>query len=311
LHLDLYLDHLDQEGKLDNALIHIIKRCPTFGRTQLVKTIFFADLIHSNLCGILMFPSPYRRLDYGPASSLALDYTDPWLSPMLANPPFDITQETGGKYTYTPKREADLSDFPVYLLEILDAATCIVQNKGSATGISEFTHKFSIWKNAEQNAIIPEERFQLNKEDCSLLSKEGISITPFAQEFCRKIHTSMAASEIARMLPKLSCSYPNTPQWDEGLDAYLAWDSAMMFCCEAAPAVLDELREKGLALVVGITCSGADPTRFRNHAITCERDCNQICEIVAQTEDTVLSDTEKDSVDSVMQAIHCELRRSA
>jgi hypothetical protein len=222
----------------------------------------------------------------------------------------DITQATGGynQYTYVPKVNEDLSGIPAYQLKILESAACFVQSKERATNISEFTHRFSLWKDVEPNAIIPEERFQLNREERFWLSTEaGISLTPFAQEFCMAIRTSTTASEIEGILPELSCSYPDDPQWDEGLDAYLAWDSAMMFCCRVAPAILDDLRAKGLDLVAGITCSGVDPARFRDVAIKYERYFNQVRETVTQKEEPVLSDTDEASVNSVMRAVRCEL----
>ncbi|MDE2521830.1 MAG: hypothetical protein O0X93_01550 [Methanocorpusculum sp.] len=294
--------------RLGNALVHIVRCYPTFGRTQLVKTIFIADLVHSNLCGVLMFPSEYRRLPYGPASCCAMDITEMYSA--SPQPFLDITQATGGynQYTYVPKVNEDLSGIPAYQLKILEAAACFVQSKERATDISEFTHKFSLWKDVEPNAIIPEERFQLNKEERFRLSTEaGISLTPFAQEFCMAVRVSTTPAEIEDILPELSCSYPEDPHWDKWLDAYLAWDSAMTFCCRSAPAMLDDLRAKGLDLVAGIACSGVDLERFQDVAIKYERYFNQVRETFTQKEEPVLSDTEEASVNSVMQAARCEL----
>ncbi|HJK84362.1 MAG TPA: hypothetical protein O0X13_01350 [Methanocorpusculum sp.] len=295
--------------KLGNALIYIVRCYPTFGRVQLVKTIFIADLIHSNLCGTLMFPSEYMQKQFGPVSCLAMNLT----SSQFPQPFLKTTQkiiETYNLYTYSPKVSEDLSDIPTYQLKILDAAARFVQSKGRATDISDFTHKFLLWKNTEPNTIIPEACFQLNNEDCSLLASEaGICLTPFAKEFCRAIQTTTNPSEIKVLLPKLSCAYPDNPLWDEWLDAYLAWDSAMMFCCTYAPEsdTLDDLRDKGLELIAGITCSGTDPERFLSAAIKYEQYFNQICDRITPKEDIELSDSEKKSVNSVMQAARREL----
>lgn len=293
---------------LGNALVHIVRCYPTFGRTQLVKTIFIADLVHSNLCGKLMFPSEYKRLPHGPASSAALDVTE--MGSTYSQPFFGITQATGGynQYTYIPKVSEELSGIPAYQLKIIEAAAFFVQSKEHAAEISEFTHEFSLWKDVEPNAIIPERLFRLTKEECSLLSIEAeISLTPFAREFCQAIHASATASEIEGVLPKLSASYPDDPHWDEWLDAYLAWDSAMQFCCRIAPAMLDELRAKGLDLIAGIICSERDPEKFRDAAVRYERYFNQVCETAAPKEEPGLPDTEDASVNSVMQAARREL----
>lgn len=292
---------------MGNALVHIVRCYPTFGRIQLVKTIFIADLVHSNLCETLMFPSKYQRLPYGPASLLAMDITRDIGRPQ---PFLDITQAANGykQYTYVPKVNENLSDIQAYQLEILDTAASFVQSKERATEISEFTHKFSLWKDVEPNAIIPDALFQLNEEERFLLfTGSGISLTPFAQKFSRAIRDSPTATKLEEILPELAYSYPEDPHWDEWLDAYLAWDSAMMFSCRKAPDMLADLCAKGLNLVAGITCSGVNPERFRDVATKYERYFNQICETVSLKEERVMSDAEEASVNSVMQAARCEL----
>ncbi len=292
---------------LSNAMVYVVRNHSSFGRTQLIKTIFFADLIHYNLCGTLMFPSPYLRMDHGPASCCALDVAATTDTPYFVVTPLSLSPNHT-KYTYAAKIAEDLSSLPLWKLEMIAAAAELVRKKNTATAVSDLTHKFRLWSETDDNAEIDEELFKLNNEELDLLYQEtGICLTPFSREFCTKLNTYQTIVEIEDILPVLSCSYPDDPKWDEWLDAYLAWESAVKFCCRTSPQKLDTLRSLGMDLIIRISCSITKPETIRQFAARYEQCFNEICEEESQKITMNLSPEEYESVNEVMRSMRQKL----
>lgn len=138
------------------ALVHfIIANCENaaqLGATRLNKILWFSDMEAYHVTGVSITGSRYVRRDRGPVPARILNALDE----LKAEDKIEITEPT---QRYAPrlfesKQAPDESIFSDYELELVRALSSHIQNKFTATGISEASHD-EIWGAATEGEEIP------------------------------------------------------------------------------------------------------------------------------------------------------------
>lgn len=143
-----------------NALIYAIERYPEIGRTKLMKFVFFVDLFRFNQTGETLLEDEYIRLPNGPVPDIGFSYTD------NSNAYLSVTCEQIGPehclYQYKPRKKSDVLLFSEDDIKLFDL---IIQTlkKYNTQSVSDLTHRFTLWKEAENSDIITKEKLRLDE----------------------------------------------------------------------------------------------------------------------------------------------------
>ena len=138
------------------ALVHfIIDNCENaaqLGAIRLNKILWFSDVEAYRMTGNSITGARYVRRDRGPVPARILHA----LNELTAEGKIEISEPT---QRYAPRlfqsmRVADISIFSEYELELVRAISSNIQNKFTATGISEASHD-EIWNAATEGEDIP------------------------------------------------------------------------------------------------------------------------------------------------------------
>lgn len=158
------------------ALLYAISKYPHIGRIKLMKFIFFTDLVWFNLYEETIFEDDYIRMPYGPVPRFAYELTS------IDNINEYIVIEKDSilgdkeKYYFKPKRDPNLTVFSKELLEIMNKVLEFLKHS-PVVDISEFTHKFRLWRIVENGCRIPKELFKLDDyEWFEILSEETLEL---------------------------------------------------------------------------------------------------------------------------------------
>lgn len=142
-----------------NALLYAIEQYPKIGRTKLMKFVFLVDLFTYNNRGETLLEDGYKRLANGPVPSFGFARTD------SSNDLFHVVKEPCDPeriiYQFSPQKRSDVSEFSDKEIQLFD--TIIRSLKSHKTEeISDLTHRFNLWKKADNNAMIPLEDLKLD-----------------------------------------------------------------------------------------------------------------------------------------------------
>jgi uncharacterized phage-associated protein len=152
--------------KVANAVIYFLDNgVENFGKTKLMKLMFFADKYHAKKYMRTIFSDTYIKLPFGPVPSLTLgvidsinefekddfeNYVDEFLKYIIVSEQYD------GKYkktTFTKKQAFDEDLFSISELEILKQIAD--EFKGhTAVQISEYSHTLDEYKYTNDNEVI-------------------------------------------------------------------------------------------------------------------------------------------------------------
>ncbi|MDK2975401.1 MAG: hypothetical protein PWP08_1772 [Methanofollis sp.] len=142
-----------------NALMYAIEIYPKIGRTKLMKFVFLVDLFRYNQTGDTLLEDEYLCLPNGPVPDIGFSYTD------NSNAHFSVKkQEYDAEriiYQYTPLKEYDRSLFSEDDTRLFDAILKTLKQYRTLE-ISDFTHRFRLWKESETGTIIPKANLRLD-----------------------------------------------------------------------------------------------------------------------------------------------------
>jgi len=152
--------------KVANAIIYFIENgVENFGKTKLMKLMFFADKYHLKKYMRTIFADTYIKLPFGPIPTLTLgtidsinefekddfeNYVDEFLKYIIVSEQYD------GKYkktTFSKKHDFDEELFSISELEILKQITDEFK-KHTAVQISEHSHTLDEYKYTNDNEVI-------------------------------------------------------------------------------------------------------------------------------------------------------------
>lgn len=150
----------DKSEKLINAILYAIEEFPDIGKTRLMKFVFFVDLISYNETGQTLLEDEYKRMPWGPVPYESFCLTG------FSNRFFDVeeVQLTPEKkrFIFPLKVKSNHSIFSEKEIELFNRILRLFK-KMSAEEISDFTHQFSLWKNIEDQELIPLKMFKLDE----------------------------------------------------------------------------------------------------------------------------------------------------
>jgi len=158
------------------ALLYAISQYPDIGRTKLMKFIFLTDLVWYNQHNETVFEDEYVRMPKGPVPVLAYALT----SVETSHEYFDVekiqTPFGNDQYIFRLKMNPDLSCFPHELIELMDKILEYIKSN-NANDISEFIHRFRLWRLIENGRKIPKDLFKLDEyEAADILSCKSLNI---------------------------------------------------------------------------------------------------------------------------------------
>jgi hypothetical protein len=151
---------VSKDDKLTNALLYAIEEFPEIGRTRLMKFVFFVDLVAYNEDGCTLLEDEYRRMSWGPVPIKSFTITG------FSNPLFNVEEEQltpeKKRFMYLLKRNCDRTLFTNDEINLFNVVIRLFK-KMSAEQISDFTHKFDLWKNLEEQQTISLDYFKLDE----------------------------------------------------------------------------------------------------------------------------------------------------
>lgn len=152
--------------KVANAIIYFLDNgVEYFGKTKLMKLMFFADKYHLQKYMRTVFADTYIKLPFGPVPTLTLGtidsinefekddfetYVDEFLKYIIVNEQYD------GKYkktTFAKKQNFNEELFSISELEILEQITKEFKSY-TAKQISDYSHEFNEYKYTNDNEVI-------------------------------------------------------------------------------------------------------------------------------------------------------------
>jgi len=150
------------DDRLINSLLYAIDEFPEIGKTRLMKFVFFVDLISYNETNNTLLETKYKRMDWGPVPDKPFSLTG------FSNKFFDVeeVQLTPEKkrFIFPLKVRPNRSVFSEGEIDLFNKIIRLFK-KMSAEEISDFTHQLSLWKNIEDQDVIPLEMFKLNESE--------------------------------------------------------------------------------------------------------------------------------------------------
>lgn len=178
--------------KVANAIIFFLDSgVENFGKTKLMKLMFFADKYHLQNYMKSIFADTYMKLPFGPVPTLTLGtidsineferddfevYVNEFLSFIIVNEQYD------GKYkktTFSKKQEFDKNLFSISEMEILQKVASDFKTH-TASQISQYSHSLDEYKYTNDNEVIdvitmaPE-----HKEYFEMIAKENKTFNEF------------------------------------------------------------------------------------------------------------------------------------
>ncbi|WP_038162482.1 Panacea domain-containing protein [Verrucomicrobium sp. BvORR106] len=154
------------DDKLAELILHISKKAENdlyFGAIKLNKILFYADFLHYQRYGKPITGATYMRLPNGPVPRRLVPVRDD----LIAGDKLVIQERRIGTRTQQrpiPLREPDLSSFSATEISLVDDIINSL-NGATATSVSDFSHRHTMWKIAENNCDIPYEAVFLAEYD--------------------------------------------------------------------------------------------------------------------------------------------------
>ncbi|MCJ7698348.1 MAG: Panacea domain-containing protein [Thermoplasmata archaeon] len=150
---------ISKNDKLVNALLYVIEEFPEIGRTRLMKFVFFVDLINYNENQYTLLEDEYKRMSWGPVPIKSFTLTG------FSNPFFDVEEEQltpeKKRFLFPLKRKCNRDIFNDNEIHLFNTVIRLFR-KMSAEQISEFTHKFDLWRSLEDQQTISLDYFKLD-----------------------------------------------------------------------------------------------------------------------------------------------------
>ena len=145
-----------------NALLYAIEQYPEIGRTKLMKFVFFVDLLRYNQTRDTLLEDDYLHLPNGPVPEIGFNYTEQsnghWEIQKVVYDPERYT------YRFKARKPADLSHFTDDDLRLFSVVLRTLKTYRSET-ISDYTHRFDLWKDGDNGQVIPKEKLRLDEYD--------------------------------------------------------------------------------------------------------------------------------------------------
>lgn len=145
-----------------NALLYAIEQYPEIGRTKLMKFVFFVDLLRYNQTNDTLLEDDYLHLPNGSVPEIGFNYTEQsnghWEIQKVVYDPERYT------YHFKPRKAADLSHFTDDDLHLF-SVILLTLNTYRSKVISEYTHRFDLWKDGANGEVIPKEKLKLDEYD--------------------------------------------------------------------------------------------------------------------------------------------------
>jgi len=143
-----------------NALIYAIEKYPAIGRTKLMKFVFLVDLFRFNQCGDTLLEDEYIRLPNGPVPDIGYSYSDN--ENAYLGVACRVIDPERYQYQYTPRKKFEKSLFKDEDLKLFDAVIETLSSHNTKS-ISDLTHRFRLWKEAENSDIITKDKLKLDE----------------------------------------------------------------------------------------------------------------------------------------------------
>jgi len=167
------------------ALLYAIGKYPTIGRTKLMKFVFFVDLYWCNVKHETLLEDEYTRMPRGPVPAYAFALSE------SSNEFFEVERKSIDPeityYSFSPKRKASLARFDEDMLKLMDEILELLR-KFTVRSISDFCHRFRLWRLSYDGDSIPQELFKLDKNE--ILEIESLVALSKARELSRAFSDS-------------------------------------------------------------------------------------------------------------------------
>jgi hypothetical protein len=145
-----------------NAILYAIEKYPGIGRTKLMKFVFFTDLVWYNIYNETLLEDEYTRMPRGPVPAYGYSLTE------NSNENFTVEKVSLDpevtKYNFSLKHSASREVFNDAMLKLMDSVINLLK-RHSVKNISEFCHKFRLWKLSKNGYKIPKKLFKLNNKE--------------------------------------------------------------------------------------------------------------------------------------------------
>lgn len=154
------------DEKLGELILYISAKSeldPWYGATKLNKILFYSDFNAYGKLGKTITGQPYQRLKHGPAPRRLLPVRDG----LIGRDALAIQKrEVGGRIQERPValREADLSRFTGEEIALVEKIIHALWH-GTATQVSELSHRTSAWELARDGEDIPLEAVFVDNRD--------------------------------------------------------------------------------------------------------------------------------------------------
>jgi hypothetical protein len=150
---------ISKNDKLINALLYAIEEFPEIGKTRLMKFVLFVDLVSYKEIEQTLLEDEYKRMAWGPVPDKSFCLTG------FSNKYFDVeevqlTPEIK-RFVFPLKVKSNRSIFSDKEIELFNKILRLFK-KMNVEEISEFTHQLSLWKNVEDQELIPLTMFKLD-----------------------------------------------------------------------------------------------------------------------------------------------------
>jgi hypothetical protein len=162
------------QRKLEELILYVALRSedsPTYGRTKLVKLLFFSDFAAFKRLGRPITGSHYRKLEFGPCPA-----EFPEATRALEKSGRAIYREPSKFSAYGQRRlialrDPDLSVFTAEEIAIVDEIVERFKDRGGGD-LSDLSHEFAGWRLAEPGEEIPYETVVLHNAAADLSPAE-------------------------------------------------------------------------------------------------------------------------------------------
>lgn len=300
-------DMTDTRDTIGNILAYVAGSSADFGRTKLVKTSFFADLVYYNLYGEFVTDDRYIVQQHGPMGRVAGELT----MDNSGNGYIHVSEQSGDylcKKCIPVVSNPSLEGYSEPVKNSVEGSRLWIEPK-SAAEVSEITHNLSIWDENRMFGEISKENFRLSPADCEYLKNNGIVIGDFGRKLCSvtnnlpDVINAVEYAEIDDALTQLTKMFP-VDMWGEWDDCFLACADAVREVCrsEKSSPLLRKVCEYGGGMAVALAFA---PNLDK--WVTCVLDEYTVffdktsCDAAgAMGEINDLNDSAKDAVDSLM-----------
>lgn len=146
---------METQSKIKEAMLYIAKRCQddgAFGKTRMIKQLFWADALHYALHGKQITNATYRKLPNGPVAMEAMRAWDDLIKEGVATVTY-VPTPRGSMQKLTPLKEVTTETLSRPELDLLDYV-CKQLEGWTAKAASDHSHDYSPWQWAHDDEEI-------------------------------------------------------------------------------------------------------------------------------------------------------------